>query len=498
DTSASRYCYTSTGSWVNQNSGVGGGVVMAKVPVSKAIIYVKNPSVLGTTMATQSSPVFQLGSGLTVPAATSGDALAGTWTDNATYTTTTSCPLITPDPTKRRNLDCETGTATPKEDVFAKLKAATDGVVADTTVANSDVKQKLINQLKASLPSVTTTAPSSLTAGGVQYVLTVAEPTTSSPTTTSPPPLSPSDPFFQPSAGGGYSTTTTSWQVTLTRYSCSKNNNGNCNSPASVAVVQGPATRSTSTAVGTLNSTATFPWFGTTNAYNDVNRDVTQYPLGYGDAYIEGTLDGQLSLVAEHDILLTNNVSYADTNLTTTNDGYAFIAGHDIRVYRPLTCVYDDNTATTSPGWCPNDTTGTYTTLPDWPGYPPATVYKDLQDAPSMGHGKTKNSDSYLYGSIFALRGSFRVDNVARGGDDGNIHVYGGLYMYHRGVTKVQFQGHPAQSSIERPGMTLQYNYDNLRAGQNPKGGLRVPWVPTPSGQVANRTWNITALSSGS
>ena len=249
-------------------------------------------------------------------------------------------------------------------------------------------------------------------------------------------------------------------------------------------------------AAAQVNSSGTFPWFGNGH-YNDPNADVTQYSNGYGDAYVEGTLKGSLSVVAEHDVVLTNSVSYSNTDLATTTDGYAFVAGNNVRIYRPLTCANDGSAGVTSPGWCPNDTTGTYTTLPDWPGYPPATQYTD-DNAPSMGHGKSKNSSSSLYGAVFALRGCFMVDNVARGVDNGVINLFGGLYQYHRGVTKVQFQGHPANSSIARPGMTLQYNYDNLKTGQARNGGLRVPWIPTPSGRVGNRTWNATGISTGS
>ena len=503
DTSASRFCYTSTGAWANTNASLGGGVVDAQVPVSRALIYVKNPSPLTPQVATPASPVFQLGTSLAVPAASSGDTLAGSsaWTDTTTYSPTSVCPSP-PSATLRRTLDCETGTATPtKEDVLAGLKATADAVAADTTTADADVLKKLHDQLLARLNGavVTNTAPGAMAAKAVAYTLTVAatSPWTTT-TTTSPPALTPADPFLQQVAGGGYSTAVTSWAVTLTRYACGSTACGtkqNDPKPTATTAVSGTVTRSRSTATAPVNSSANFPWFGT--SYSDANRDVTTYSAGYGDAYVEGTLDGQLSLVAEHDILLTGDATYANTNLDTTNDGWAFVAGHNVRVYRPLSCVQDDPTGTTSPGWCPDDITGTYTTLPDWPGYPPATVYKEA-NAPAMSKGKMKSSNSYVYGSIFALRGSFLVDNVARGGDDGTINVFGGLYQYHRGVTKVQFQGHPAQSNISRPGMTLAYNYDNLKAGRNPKGGLRVPWLPTPSGQVANRTWNVTAVATGS
>jgi len=497
-------CYQSTApAWANQNSpsSAGGGVVQAKVPVNNTIIYVQNPTgPLTPSVATPASPVFRVGTSLSVPAASTGDSLAGAWTDDATYSPTTACPLTPADVTRRRNLDCEAGKATtaPKEDVFANLKAAADSVVAGTT-AEADVRTALGTALLAQLNSPAAagaTAPSKLAKGAVSYVVAVGAMTTTT-TTRTPAALTQADPFLQSVAGGGYTQTVKGWPVTITRYSCTAASD--CQNTGAMTVkdlVTGSASRTTVVAAAQVNSTKTFPWFGNGH-YNDPAADVTQYSNGYGDAYVEGTLKGSLSVVAEHDVVLTSSVSYSNTDLATTTDGYAFVAGNNVRIYRPLTCANDGSAGVTSPGWCPNDTTGTYTTLPDWPGYPPATQYTD-DNAPSMGHGKSKNSSSSLYGAVFALRGCFMVDNVSRGVDNGIINLFGGLYQYHRGVTKVQFQGHPANSSIARPGMTLQYNYDNLKTGQARNGGLRVPWIPTPSGRVGNRTWNATGISTGS
>jgi hypothetical protein len=49
------------------------------------------------------------------------------------------------------------------------------------------------------------------------------------------------------------------------------------------------------------------------------------------------------------------------------------------------------------------------------------------------------------------------------------------------------------------PGVVLNYNFDNMRAGQNVNGGLRVPWIPNPVGRPSGsaRTWNVTTVSTG-
>jgi hypothetical protein len=50
------------------------------------------------------------------------------------------------------------------------------------------------------------------------------------------------------------------------------------------------------------------------------------------------------------------------------------------------------------------------------------------------------------------------------------------------------------------PGVNLNYQYDNMRAGQTDNGGLRVPWIPTPQDRPSGstRTWNVIAISTGS
>lgn len=505
-------CYNSDPTYSNYNGST--GVVHAAVPLDHLIVYVQNPTTAGHPTATAANRIFDVRSNQAAPALAGADGLAGTWTGS--YYSTTPCPLTPVDPTKRRNFDCETGTTagSAKEDVFTGITTAVDNALktaASTPAAFATSLQQLIAG-KMGGATLVTAAPTTLTVGQVKYQVTVTAGATGAPQNHVAPSLAASDPFFQ-STPGGYTTTTQPWTVTITRYSCpgtkTCDGHGNDPSPTTTPIVNG-STVSQTTATAATNSKSQFPWFGT--GQTDPANDVTQYQDNWGDAYVEGTVQGNLSVVAEHDVVLTNAVSYSNTNTSTTTDGAAYIAGHNVRVYRPLSCVTADPAGAaqpTSAGWCPNDLSGADTSpSPKWTStYPPSQQYKE-STAPSLSQGKTKNSSSSIYGLFFSLGtrdstgnrvgGSFLVDNVARGPDNGTLQLTGGLYQYHRGITKMQWKDNPGGASIARPGMSLTFNYDNVRVGQQANGSSRVPWVPTPSGKNGIRTWNVVGLSTGS
>jgi len=58
-----------------------------------------------------------------------------------------------------------------------------------------------------------------------------------------------------------------------------------------------------------------------------------------GNVYVQGTLDGRLTIVARGssagDVYVVDNVRYADTNLATSDDMLGLIAENDIEIYEP-------------------------------------------------------------------------------------------------------------------------------------------------------------------
>jgi Tfp pilus assembly protein PilX len=510
-------CYQSTGSFSNANTvdslgqsttDSSGGVINAQVPVDKTIIYVKNPDASVTpTAATYASPVFKATTNLAVPAPANTKTLAATFTNPTLYTATSSCPTTWPASlTKQGDFDCETGKTSQLDDTVTKVNTNLAALPATTAQTPATIATAITSAMNAGNSG--TALPSSIASKKSFYLVTVGTPT--APTTTTTPATH--DGFYDGTDGNGYTTTTTTWPVTITRNYCSDTStctgSGSSKYDSPQTMLSGSFKQVSSAANSTLNSSENFPWFGkqpgdtgydAAKTYTDADNDVTQYYHGYGDAYVEGTVKGSLSIIAEHDIEITNDVTYSNTTLTgtsATTDGLALVANHNVRIYRPMTCAHDGTLGATTAGFCPDDTSGVYTDNLSWPvnsNYP-SNMYVP-NNAPSITHGGTGT----IYATIFTLRGSFMADNFYRGSIGYGINIYGGLYQYHRGATSLPYQGRPYQGSTTKmPGIAVTYNYDNMRAGNTDNGGLRVPYIPTPSGRLTSNTWNVISISTGS
>jgi Tfp pilus assembly protein PilX len=486
------YCYASTGSFTNAG---GGGVVDAQVPIGSTLIYVQNPTSGTPSIATPGNPIFNLTASTPVPAPAPLTSLVASFVNNV-FTPTAACAdasVLAP-VTNRQDFDCE-ASATPKggttPDVYGKILGAINTTLLGSAVDQTALQAALLAAICAQF-NPSTLSSSNLAGAGYYYKVTVGVPSLTTAQSQAPT-LTPADPFLQAGTTGGYTINTLKTNVSVVRctsVSCSGNGaqtitSGNVSVKLSVG---SPAV-----------ATNSFPWFGAQtgpNTYTDPNNDITPYWNGYGDVYVEGQLKGSLSIVAEHDIVATNDLTYSNTDLKTTTDGLALVADHNVRIYRPMTCTDNGTAGVTTRGYCPNDLTGVYNTQLSWPlpnNYPALKYTPD--NAPSM----TNTGQGLLYATIFTLRGCFMIDNFYRGGIGAGAAIYGGLYQYHRGPTSLPYQGRPYQGSTTKmPGVTLNYTFDNMRAGQTANGGLRVPFFPTPPDQpVEGRTWNVSSLSTG-
>ena len=203
-----------------------------------------------------------------------------------------------------------------------------------------------------------------------------------------------------------------------------------------------------------------------------------------GDLYVEGENNGQLSLVAQNDVVVTGDVT--DYN-TTGSDTQAvdLVAGNDVRNYHPVSCV--DTTAAdinaTSAGWCPND-------ISDLAGS--STQNSDgsfTAQAPQLQYNNlTAIGDHTIDAAIFTLSGSFRTDNFDRAPSVGNVIVNGGIYQSHRGGNGTILTN--GSNKTARTGLSLNYHYVDLERAN-------LPYAPPASNSSNPRPWNVVSVSAG-
>jgi hypothetical protein len=247
--------------------------------------------------------------------------------------------------------------------------------------------------------------------------------------------------------------------------------------------------------------------------------DVTQYEIGTngangtdgpGDLFVEGTSANSLALIAQNDVIVTNNLTAADT----TNQTLELIADNEFRIHHPVKCAVTTASAiaTTYPGFCPNDITGLYNkVLAD--GARPDQQYTNLR--PDLGNLS-------IHGVIFALGipqssitcpqppqgggvcgGEFTVDNYSRGDSVGTttlgtLLIVGTLAMAHHGPAGEEWEIPDAVGQTSRPnsGYQLAVQYQNLK---NAVTTLNLQSV-VPGLQTSSTTsslWHVVSVSAG-
>ncbi len=147
----------------------------------------------------------------------------------------------------------------------------------------------------------------------------------------------------------------------------------------------------------------------------------TSAPDSEGDAFVNGTLSGQLTIGSANNVIADGNITYNDCtwgtgnggstfcpyNKSGTNDVLGLIAQNYAEIGRPI----QTSTSGSNP-----------TVAPSCAGTPAATC-----DPSNGGNGITIDA------ALLALNQSFVVNNYAAGGTEGNLTVYGSIQQYARG-----------------------------------------------------------------
>jgi hypothetical protein len=125
---------------------------------------------------------------------------------------------------------------------------------------------------------------------------------------------------------------------------------------------------------------------------NDVNMDNPTFYCGNGNAYVEGTLKGRVTLAAQNNVVVTDDVLLAGTpagSATSGPDMLGLVSANSVVVYHPV------------------NSSGTNLKAPE---------------------------ERWIYASIQTLQHSFWVQSYADGAKMGTLHVRGSIAQRWRGI----------------------------------------------------------------
>jgi hypothetical protein len=174
-------------------------------------------------------------------------------------------------------------------------------------------------------------------------------------------------------------------------------------------------------------------------------NDITTYPCTTGDVFLKGTLKGRLTIAADNNVEVVDNVQYQGG--TGGSDILGLVANNFVEIYHPV----DLQTGASQPAsqsWCdgnyveyPNNSNNWYCNL-DLPG------------------GSNAFRGPIVQAGILAVQHSFRAQNYQYGDDTplSTINVTGAIAQKYRGIVTL----------INVSGYGKNYNYDQRLKYQSP------------------------------
>ena len=141
-----------------------------------------------------------------------------------------------------------------------------------------------------------------------------------------------------------------------------------------------------------------------------IANDITTYGCRNGDAFVEGTLGGQLTIATDNSIVVTWNLTYA--NGLNGQDLLGLIANNFVELYHPVQCSSGTSSSCNLNANFPGETARNATF-----------------------------SDPQLYAAALSVNHGVRVQNWAVGAPLGTFHVRGVLAQRYRGPVGTNSSG---------------------------------------------------------
>jgi hypothetical protein len=162
-----------------------------------------------------------------------------------------------------------------------------------------------------------------------------------------------------------------------------------------------------------------------------------EYGCRLGDVFLEGTLDGQLTIAAQNNIVITRDTTFEGG--LGGDDLLGLIAEQYVEIYHPVDC-------TSASASCEMDSDIPSRARFNGSDHSPTTEPDSSWDRGVFG-------DADVHAAILSLKHSFRVQHY-RYGDDGalgQLHVRGAIAQRFRGIV----------GTINTTGFAKDYVYDN-------------------------------------
>jgi hypothetical protein len=160
--------------------------------------------------------------------------------------------------------------------------------------------------------------------------------------------------------------------------------------------------------------------------------DITTYGCRNGDVFLQGTLNGRLTIAAENNIDIIGNVTYQGG--TGGDDLLGLIANNYIEIYHPVG-------SSSAPSSCRS-----------------GSAYNSYYNLELFSCSSTTFSNPTVQAAILSVNHSFRVQNYDKGALMGNITINGAIAQRYRGIVTI----------IGSSGYGKNYNYDQRLKYQSP------------------------------
>jgi hypothetical protein len=199
------------------------------------------------------------------------------------------------------------------------------------------------------------------------------------------------------------------------------------------------------------------------------------FDCGQGNLYVEGDLKGSVTMAAQNNVIVTNNLTTPATTPPTDGSGNVvdasgsdiagLVAANSVIVYHPVSrdsvtgaaSVTSGTNCSATVGNVPTSTTGTMGTSDKCVWSQTQTFNNTASTANDIAYPGQTNSTTprAIYASIETLQHSFWVDNYKYGNPLGKLSVRGSIAQKWRGIV-----GTGTTATSTATGFNKDYGYD--------------------------------------